>query len=133
MHACIKWQQTMKQTNLLGFWLLCKSPQVVKQISSFNTNNGLGRSEKGSRHNPPLPEYRATPGEWLADATLLCQSISIWRASVPYSYMLLHQLYVLYFYLLYTHDMSLDLYMIWRASAPYLRSIYCTVSLYKHD
>ena len=84
---------------------------VPKQISSFNTNNGLGRPKKGSRHNPPLSECRATPREWLADATLLCQSISIWRASAPYSYMLLHQLYVLYciyciYCILYSHDMS---------------------------
>ena len=32
-------------------------------------------------NNPPLPECRATPRELLADATLLCQSISTWRAS----------------------------------------------------
>ena len=67
--------------------------------------------KKGSRHNPPLPECRAAPRKWLADATLLCQSISIWRASAPYSYMLLHQLYVLYciyciYCILYSHDMS---------------------------
>ena len=37
--------------------------------------------KKGSRHNPPLSECRATPRELLADATLLCQSISTWRAS----------------------------------------------------
>ena len=33
--------------------------------------------KKGSRHNPPLPECRATPRKWLADATLLCQSINV--------------------------------------------------------
>jgi hypothetical protein len=60
--------------------------------------------KKGSRHNPPLPECRATPRKWLADATLLCQSISIWRASAPYSYMLT-VLYILYT-VLYSHDMS---------------------------
>ena len=69
------------ESTVLGFWLRHKSPQVVKQVSSSNTNNGLGMSKKGSRHNPPLPECRATPRKWLADATLLCQSISTWRAS----------------------------------------------------
>ena len=44
---------------------------VPKQISSFNTNNGLGRPKKGSRRNPPLSECRATPREWLAGATLI--------------------------------------------------------------
>ena len=33
----------------------------VHNNASFNTNNGLGRSKKSSRHNPPLPECRATP------------------------------------------------------------------------
>ena len=76
-----------------------------------------GSIQLGSRLDLALIQIGSSLG--LQHVTLLCQSISIWRASAPYSYMLLHQLFVLYFYILYTHDMSLDLYMIWRASAPH--------------
>ena len=52
--------------------------------------------------------------DWIQPGSAACYApmseISIWRASAPYSYMLLHQLFVLYFYILYTHDMSLDLF-----------------------
>ena len=41
------------------------------------------------------PGYNSDP-RWTQPGSSLCQSISIWGASAPYSYMLLHQLYVLY-------------------------------------
>ena len=71
MHACIimppmATDNETDESTVLGFWLRHKSPQVVKQVSSSNTNNGLGMSKKGSRHNPPLPECRATPRACLA-------------------------------------------------------------------
>ena len=52
------------------------------------------------------PGYNSDP-RWTQPGSSLCQSIPIWGASAPYSYMLLHQLYVLYCIFIYTHDMSL--------------------------
>ena len=40
------------ESTVLGFWLRHKSPQVVKQVSSSNTNNGLGMSKRGHDTTP---------------------------------------------------------------------------------
>ena len=64
------------------------------------------------------------------NVTLLSQSISIWRASAPYSYMLLHQLYVLYLQCcIYTHMIWVEIYK-WSGAQAHRMYIYCIYCIY---